>query len=133
MAEISADSRGATPHFMHSTLAGAMPRLSSPGKITRRFNWQLLGIESCAQILRGICGAGRFTASNCQIHILSVLLKAEAVGARQAQRPDIHPTYEWGHLLLGVVLAAKVHRDAALIEMERVNVVGGRQLRLVPT
>ena len=62
----------------------------------------------------------------------SELLKAEAVGACQAQRPGIHPTYEWGHWLLGVVLMAKAHRDAALIEMERFNVVDGRQLGLAP-
>jgi hypothetical protein len=60
----------------------------------------------------------------------SELLRAEAVGACQAQRPDIHPTYEWGHWLLGVVLVAKGDRDAALIEMERVNVVDGRHLGL---
>ena len=34
---------------------------------------------------------------------------------------DIHPTYEWGHWLLGVVLVAKGDRDGALIEMERVT------------
>jgi hypothetical protein len=62
----------------------------------------------------------------------SELFKAEAVGACQAQRPDIHPTYEWGHWLLRVVLVAKADRDAAVIEMERVNVVDGRQLGLVP-
>ena len=45
---------------------------------------------------------------------------------------DIHPTYEWGHRLLGVVLVAKGDRDAALIEMEGVNVVDGRQLGLAP-
>jgi predicted Zn-dependent protease len=43
---------------------------------------------------------------------------------------DIHPTYQWGHWLLGVVLLAKGDRDAALIEMKRVNVVDGRQLGL---
>ena len=43
---------------------------------------------------------------------------------------DIHPTYEWSHWLLGVVLLAKGDRDAALIEIERVNVVDGRQLGL---
>jgi hypothetical protein len=45
---------------------------------------------------------------------------------------DIHPTYEWGHWLLGVVLLAKGDRDAALIEIERLNVVDGRQLGLAP-
>jgi hypothetical protein len=59
----------------------------------------------------------------------SELLRAEAVGACQEQRPDIHPTYEWGHWLLWL---AKGDRDAALIEMERVNVVDGRQLGLAP-
>jgi hypothetical protein len=49
------------------------------------------------------------------------ITKDIAVGACQAQRPDIHPTYEWGHWLLGVVLAAKGDRDGALIEMERVK------------
>jgi hypothetical protein len=34
--------------------------------------------------------------------------------------------------LLGVVLMAKADRDAALIEMERVSVVDGRQLALAP-
>jgi hypothetical protein len=60
----------------------------------------------------------------------SELLKAEAVGACQAQRSDIHPTYEWGHWLLGGSIGGKRRRDAALIEMERVNVVDGRQLGL---
>jgi hypothetical protein len=46
--------------------------------------------------------------------------------------PSIHPTYEWGHRLLGVVLLAKGDRDAPLIEIERVNVVDGRQLGLAP-
>ncbi len=45
---------------------------------------------------------------------------------------DIHPTYEWGHWLPGVVLLAKGDRDAALIEMEWVNVVDGRRLGLAP-
>jgi hypothetical protein len=45
---------------------------------------------------------------------------------------EIHPTYEWGHWLLGVVLVAKGDRDAALIEMEGVKVVDGRQLGLAP-
>jgi hypothetical protein len=46
--------------------------------------------------------------------------------------PSIHPTYEWGHRLLGVILLAKGDRDAPLIEIERVNVVDGRQLGLAP-
>jgi len=45
---------------------------------------------------------------------------------------DIHPTYEWGRWLLGVVLLAKGDRDAALIEMEGLNVVDDRQLGLAP-
>ena len=62
----------------------------------------------------------------------SELFKAEAVGAcMPGAAADIHPTYEWGHWLLGVVLLEKGDRDAALIEMERVNVVDGRQLGLV--
>jgi hypothetical protein len=59
-------------------------------------------------------------------------LLAEAVRGCQAQKPDFHPTYEWRHWLLGVVLVAKGDRDAALIEMERVTVVDGRQLELAP-
>jgi hypothetical protein len=62
----------------------------------------------------------------------SELFKAEAVGESQAQGPDIHPAYEWGRWLLGVVLVAKGNRGAALIEMERVNVVDDRQLGLAP-
>jgi hypothetical protein len=34
--------------------------------------------------------------------------------------------------LLGAVLVAKADRDAALIEVERVNVADGRQLGLAP-
>jgi len=49
-----------------------------------------------------------------------------------AQRRDIHPAYERSHWLLGVVLVAKGNRDAALIEIERVNVLDGRQLGLAP-
>jgi adenylate cyclase len=40
---------------------------------------------------------------------------------------DIRPTYEWGHWLLGIVLLARGDRDAALLEMERVNAEDGRQ------
>ena len=45
---------------------------------------------------------------------------------------DIHPTYEWGHWLLRVVLRAKADRGAALGEIERVNVVDGRQFGFAP-
>lgn len=43
-----------------------------------------------------------------------------------------NPTYERGHWFLGVVLVAKGDRDAALIEIEQVNVLDGRQLGLAP-
>jgi hypothetical protein len=43
-----------------------------------------------------------------------------------------NPTYERGHWFLGVLLVAKGDRDAALIEIERVNVLDGRQLGLAP-
>jgi hypothetical protein len=57
------------------------------------------------------------------------MLKGEAVGAAR-HRPDIDPTHEWVHWLLGVALVAKGDRGAALIEMQRVSVVDGRQLGL---
>jgi tetratricopeptide (TPR) repeat protein len=43
---------------------------------------------------------------------------------------DIHPTYEWGRWLLGLILLARGDRDAALHEMQQVTPDSGRQVGL---
>jgi hypothetical protein len=47
-------------------------------------------------------------------------------------RPTYVPLSRSADIHIGVVLLAKGDRDAALIEMERVNAVDGRQLGLAP-
>jgi hypothetical protein len=88
----------------------------------------IVSAELLEYFAQALCETFREVSSPCLLHS-GRLAEAESAMRRGL---DIHPAYEWGRRLLGVVLLAKGDRDAALIEMERVDVVDGRQLGLAP-
>jgi hypothetical protein len=74
-------------------------------------------------------------ANSVVTHVVEGSLKPSYTGTDQPRPFKLDGDvldYERGHWFLRLLLVSKRERDAALIEIERVNVLDGRQLELAP-